>query len=130
MEETEIKNLIIEGYLNGALNRMETPKMREVYHKDFAIFYGEGEELKRIPLEDWIIMVNDYKKSNDTSGLRAFDYEFIQIDVTEKAAFVKLKLTRKGVLIFTDYITLLKFKDSWKIVTKIYNAHVENPWKL
>lgn len=130
MEETEIENLIKDGYLNGALNKMDTPKMRDVYHKDFAIFYNEGEELKRLPLEDWIKMVNNYKKSKDTSGLRDFDYEFVQIDVTENASFVKLKLMRKGVLIFTDYITLLKFENSWKIVTKIYNAHVQNPWKL
>ena len=130
MEETKIRNLIEECYLNGALNKMITAKMYKGYHPDFAIFYADGKVLKKLPLEEWVAMVEDYKKSNDTTGLRSFDYEFTQIDVTETVGFVKLKLMRKGELIFTDLLTLLKFDGEWKIVTKIYHSYIVNPWKL
>ncbi len=130
MEETRIKNLIESCYLNGALNEMNTDAMYEGYHLDFAIFYAQGKELKKLPLNDWIKMVDDYKKSSADSGLRKFEYEFIQIDVNETAAFVKLKLMRNGTLVFTDLLTLLKFENEWKIVTKIYHTHIDNPWKL
>ena len=129
MEETKIKNLIEECYLNGALNEMNTSKMYKGYHPDFAIFYSEGKLLKKLPLNEWVALVEKYKKSNDTTSLRKFEYEFAQIDVTETAAFVKLKLTRNGELVFTDLLTLLKFEGEWKIVTKIYHTHVANPWK-
>ncbi|WP_136465988.1 nuclear transport factor 2 family protein [Flagellimonas onchidii] len=130
MEETRIKNLIENCYLNGALNEMNTDAMYEGYHPDFAIFYAQGKELGKLPLNVWVKMVYDYKRSFDDSGLRKFEYEFVQIDINETAAFVKLKLMRNGVLVFTDLLTLLKFENGWKIVTKIYHSHIENPWKL
>jgi len=130
MEETKIKNLIENSYLNGALNEMNTDAMYEGYHPDFAIFYADGKELKKLPLNVWVKMVDDYKNSSDNSGLRKFEYEFVQIDVNETAAFVKLKLMRNGTLVFTDLLTLLKFENEWKIVTKIYHSHIESPWKL
>lgn len=126
----EVKNLIEESYIKGALNEMNTPAMRIGYHKDFAIFFEENGELKKLPLEIWIQLIEGYKKSGENDGLRNFKVEFLSIEVTETAAFVKLNLTRKGELIFTDYITLLKFGNTWKIVTKIYHAHIENPWNL
>lgn len=131
MEEHKIKKLIEEGYLNGALNEMNTERMLEVYHPDFAIFFSDGNQLKKLPLRNWKEMVDQYKKSDiRQSGLRNMTYEFKEINVTGKAAMVKLKLFRNGELIFTDYLSLLMFGDSWKIVAKVYNEHVENPWKL
>ena len=131
MEEQKIKNLIEEGYLNGALNEMNTERMLEAYHPDFAIFFSDGDQLKKLPLRNWKEMVDQYKKSDiSSSGLRNMTYEFEEIDVTDRAAFVKLKLYRNGELIFTDYLSLLMFGDSWKIVAKVYNEHVENPWNL
>lgn len=130
MEETKIRNLIEKCYLNGALNEMNTDAMYEGYQPDFAIFYAEGKALKKLSLDVWAKIVNDYKKSTDDSGLRKFDYEFVQIDVNETAAYVKIKLMRNGTLVFTDLLTLLKFENQWKIVTKIYHSHIENPWKL
>ncbi|WP_207423908.1 nuclear transport factor 2 family protein [Desertivirga brevis] len=130
MEETKIRNLIEECYLNGALNEMNTEKMYQGYHPDFAIFYAEGKALKKLPLKEWVAIVEQYKRSKDSTGLRKFDYEFVQIDVSETAAFVKLKCMRKGVLVFTDLLTLLKFDGEWKIVTKIYHNHILNPWNI
>ncbi|TPN88001.1 nuclear transport factor 2 family protein [Aquimarina algicola] len=130
MEETKIRNLIEKCYLNGALNDMNTEAMYEGYHSDFAIFYAEGKELKKLPLNAWVKMVDDFKKNSENNELRKFEYEFIQIDVNETTAYVKLKLLRNKTLVFTDLLTLLKFENQWKIVTKIYHSHIENPWKL
>ncbi|MFC5046627.1 nuclear transport factor 2 family protein [Aquimarina hainanensis] len=131
MEEEKIKLLINECYLNGALNTMKTQEMRRGYHKDFAIFYKEGTSLQKLPLENWITMVETYKNGPDhNNGLRSFKGEIAQIDITQDAAFVKLKLYRNNTLIFTDYITLLKFEKQWQIVTKIYHSHIKNPWVL
>ncbi|MDN5202684.1 nuclear transport factor 2 family protein [Fulvivirgaceae bacterium BMA10] len=69
-------------------------------------------------------------KTDYFDGLQKFDHEFLHIDITGETASVKLKLIRNGILIFTDYITLLKFGEDWKIVTKIYHTHVDNPWEL
>jgi len=132
MNQTEqtVKALIEECYINGALNQMNTSEMKRGYHKDFAIFFSENDELRKLPLTIWIEMIEGYKKSGVKDGIRNFKAEFLKIEVTETAAFVKLNLIRDNQLVFTDYITLLKFGDNWKIVTKIYHAHIENPWNI
>lgn len=131
MEQKKIQLLINECYINGALNEMKTEEMRRGYHKDFAIFYKNGDELDKLPLEDWIALVKNYKEDkNKIIGLRTFTSEITQIDITEDAAFVKINLVRDNQLVFTDYITLLRFNDNWKIVTKVYHSHIKNPWNL
>ncbi len=35
----------------------------------------------------------------------------------------KVEASKNGRLIYTDYLSLLKFEDDWKIVAKVYNAH-------
>ncbi len=45
------------------------------------------------------------------------------MDVTGSAAAVELELAQNGKRIFTDYLSLYKFPDGWKIVGKIYHRH-------
>ena len=127
-EKQQIKSLIEQCYLQGALNAMNTEEMLKGYHPNFAISFADGDSLNRLPLQDWITMIKDFKAKNTDYSLRQFTAEFLQIDITNNAAAVKLNLWRKNTLVFTDYITLIKFPKGWKIVTKIYHAHIPNPW--
>ena len=43
--------------------------------------------------------------------------------MTGSAASVKLELHQNDTRIFTDYLSLYKFPDGWKIVGKIYYRH-------
>ena len=49
--------------------------------------------------------------------------KFLVVDVTGSAASVKLELHQGDKRIFTDYLSLYKFPDGWKIVGKIYYRH-------
>ena len=46
--EQTVKALIEECYINGALNQKNTFEMKRGYHKDFAIFISENDELRKI----------------------------------------------------------------------------------
>ncbi|PXV67982.1 putative lumazine-binding protein [Dysgonomonas alginatilytica] len=129
MEEQQIKELLEEKYINAVANKLDTDKMLELFHPDFAIFSADGEELKRFPLLEWKKAVDDYKKDNKGNpGLRTLTYDFASIDVTGNAAAVKVLLFRNKELIATDYISLLKFNGVWKIVAKVPYAHVDKPF--
>lgn len=129
MEEQHIKKLLEEKYINAVANKLETDKMLELFHPDFAIFSAGGEELKRFPLLEWKKAVDDYKLDNKGNPeLRTLTYDFASIDVTGTAAAVKVLLFRNKELIATDYILLLKFNGVWKIVAKAPYAHVEKPF--
>lgn len=46
----------------------------------------------------------------------------VSLDVTEDCAAAKVEISKDGRLVYTDYLTLLKFRDGWKIVqTSITN---------
>ncbi len=47
------------------------------------------------------------------------------IDITGTAAVVRLELFRDGVHVFTDYLSLYKFSEGWKIVSKIFYRYPE-----
>lgn len=130
MVKEEIRELIETSYLHGALNEMHTEQMEAGYHPDFAIFFPDKEgKLGKLPLKSWIELIEKDKRiGRDQAALRRFDAEFLQIEISGQAAFVKLRLLRKGEPIFTDFITLLKMDGRWQIVTKIYDQHIENPW--
>lgn len=45
------------------------------------------------------------------------------IDITGNAAIAKVELYQEGNKIFTDYLSLYKFKEGWRIVSKICEDH-------
>jgi hypothetical protein len=45
------------------------------------------------------------------------------IDITGNAAVAKIELYRSDKLIFTDYLSLYKFEEGWRVVSKIYFRH-------
>jgi hypothetical protein len=49
--------------------------------------------------------------------------EFVNIDISGSAACAKIELYQNKKKIFTDYLSLYKFSDGWKIVSKIYYRH-------
>jgi len=49
------------------------------------------------------------------------DYELPIIDIAGNAAFVKIIMFKNSKHIFTDYMSLYKYSDEWKIVNKTYH---------
>jgi hypothetical protein len=45
------------------------------------------------------------------------------VDVTGNAAIAKIEVFKDSRHVYTDYMSLYKFKDGWKIVNKIYQKH-------
>jgi hypothetical protein len=129
-EELEVREHIERSLCQGALNALDTAAMRQGYHKDFAIFGVRGEELTRLPLEEWIAVVESYRDdpTSRANGLRTMDHAFDYVDVTGDAAAAKLRFFRQGTPMFTDYLTLLRFGGEWKIVAKASQNHVPDPW--
>jgi hypothetical protein len=78
--------------------------------------------VKPYPIEEWIAAIEKDKRENKPALPKA-EGKFLNIDVTGKAAVVKLELYREGKKTFTDYLSLYKFSEGWKIVSKIYNRH-------
>lgn len=130
-EKELIAQLLDEKYINGVANRMDTDKLLDVFHPDFAIFTTDGNELQKLPLLLWKSIVDDYKMDNKGKpGLRDLTYKLDYIDVAETAATTKVLLFRNEELLATDYISLLKIKGEWQIVSKVAHSHISNPFQI
>lgn len=131
MEKDIIAQLLERKYLNGAANTMDTEKMLEFFHPDFAIFSSNGQELVKFPLMAWKNVVDEYKADEKGKpGLRNLTHKLDYIDVAGNAATTKVLLYRNGELLATDYISLLKIKGEWRVVSKVAYSHIENPFQI
>lgn len=126
-EEKAVKTVIEESYFNGAYNACDTKTMAKGFHKDFAIFYAEGgDTLGKYAIGDWITGI-EKRKSSATFDPKKHEWsgQFIFVDVTGNSAVAKVEMRKANKLIYTDYLSLIKFESGWKIVGKVYDEHVE-----
>ena len=120
-DEAAIQQLVQQAYVDGLLNLGDLEKTRSGFHPDFVLLGLRNGQLTRFPIADWIASAEKQK----TAGQKppSTTIQKISVDITGTAAAVKLELVRAGKLVYTDYLSLYKFNDGWKIVGKIYFSH-------
>lgn len=123
-EEAAVKDVIMTGYVHGAFNELDPEAMAKTFHKDFAIFSPDGEEISRYPISNWVESTKNRKEDpNFDPKNNVWEPKFNSISVNGNAAVVELELHHKGKHVFTDYLSLLKFESGWKVVAKVYHRH-------
>lgn len=122
--KAEVKKVIQASYFNGAFNDLDTASMRKGFHPDFAIFSAKGNEISRYPIDAWINSTEKRKQNPNFDKAQAkMDCKIASLDLTEGCAAAKIEISKNGKMVYTDYLSLLKFDDGWKIVAKVYHAH-------
>lgn len=124
-EEENVKDVIVKGYVHGAFNELNPEAMAIAFHEDFAIFSpGRNGEIRRYPIANWIENTKRQKSDPDFDASKnVWEYQFSSVDVTGNSAAVKLELYNEGKHVYTDYLSLLRFGDDWKIVAKVFHQH-------
>lgn len=120
----EIKALIEKSYVHGAFNELGPEALEAGFHPDFAIFSPNGEAIKKFPIGEWVKRTAARKASADFDPAdNEWAHHFASVDVTGHSASVKLELSKDGKLVYTDYLSLLKFDSGWRVVAKVYYHH-------
>jgi hypothetical protein len=124
----EIEALIEASYVNGAFNDLDTKSMREGFHSVFKIHgVGDDGKLSTYPIDEWIAGIEKRKAAPDFDPKdQKWEHRFTLIDVTGVAAVAKIELFKNKKHVFTDYLSLLKLGDGWKITDKVYHRHTES----
>jgi len=120
----DVRQVVETSYINGAFNALDADAMRSGFHPDFAIFWAEGEDIGRYPIDTWADGVA--KKKADPQfdpTANVWEAQLPSIDVTGGVAMVKVELSHNGQLVYTDYLSLIKFDSGWRIVAKVYHKH-------
>jgi hypothetical protein len=123
-DKADVGEVIKKSYFNGAFNDLDTESMKKGFHPDFAIFSANGKEINKYPIATWIEGIEKSKKDPNFDASRSkMDCKIVSIDVTGGCAAAKVEMFKDGKQIYTDYLSLLKFEDGWKIVAKVYHGH-------
>jgi len=110
-----VVNTYIAGYLQA-----ESEWVLSAFHEETRLFSVDQGKLEKTLMTEWLSNMEERKKRGD---VRSANSRIENIDVSNNAASVKVILTFQKYQ-FTDYLSLLRIGDEWKVVGKIYN--VEN----
>jgi putative lumazine-binding protein len=117
-----IEAVVRTAYVDGVHAKPSAALMRQGFHPDFRMFVLREGALGTVTLEDWAARIE--KGAAERKGpAPVVKADFTRVDVTGNAAVVQLQLYRDGKHTFTDFLSLYRFPDGWKIVAKIFHAH-------
>ncbi len=117
-----VKAVVKSAYVDGVHAKADPALMRAGFHPGFRMLVLKDGALTPVTLDEWAARIE--KGAAERKGpAPEIRHEFTQVDVTGNAAVVRLELHRGGKHTFTDYLSLYRFPDGWKIVSKIFQAH-------
>jgi putative lumazine-binding protein len=117
-----VKAVVRSAYVEGVHARPDAALMRAGFHPSFRMLVLKDGALTPVTLDEWAGRIE--KGAAGTSAPRPeIRADFTSVDVTRDAAVVRLELFRGGKHAFTDYLSLYRFPDGWKIVSKTFQAH-------
>lgn len=116
-KETEAVKIPLENYLKGHETGNAEYMKKAFYTEGKLIFVRDGKYTTRT-FEEYIAGMKDGKPAADEAQRKRW---IESIDISGNAATAKIILDYPTVK-FTDYMTLLKIGDEWKIVNKSFYA--------
>ena len=126
-DKEAIKQVIQTSYVDGLQNKGPVAEIEEGFHPGFELLGVRNGELTKWPIYSWVSYHEKKLAENPDPPKEAekVSVKFPVVDVTGNAGIAKIELYKGGEKIFTDYLSLYKFEDGWKIVSKIYQDHRE-----
>ncbi len=106
---TEVLLDYIEGTANG-----QPERLKKAFHADFNLYFVGQDSLRIWKGKEYVGNIKEGEK-NDRQG------KIVSIDFENNAASAKIEIdipSRKR--IYTDYLLLLKYQGSWKIIHKSF----------
>ncbi|MBN1272977.1 MAG: nuclear transport factor 2 family protein [Candidatus Aminicenantes bacterium] len=122
-EKEAVMKVIQDAYVDGIQNLGKIESIERGFHPDFALLYINNNKLEKLLLPEWIESVKMQKKENPGGPKEKTTIKYLMVDVLENMATAKFEVYRASKLIFTDVMTLLKFNEGWKIVSKVSHRH-------
>ena len=110
---------VLQTYFDG-LYEGDTAKLQRAFHEVAHLFSVEDGKLADLPRAQWFEMLRN-RQSAQSRDLSRRDW-VVQIDRSgPNTAFAKVHCQIPP-RYFTDYLTLAKLADGWKIVSKTFHT--------
>lgn len=122
-DRDQVVGVVTDAYVKGVHINSDAAAMRKGFHPDFRMLVLADGQMTAVSLDEWAGRVERAAASRNAATPPAIKYEIPQVEIEGGAAVARVEIWRDGVHTFTDYLSLYKFPDGWKIVGKIFHAH-------
>ena len=131
-EKELIKQVIQSAYVDGLCNNTDEEAVKNGFHPGFNLLSaGKGNTMWKLPIYNWIEIAKEGKgKGNKYSFQNEHKtVKFLLIDIAGNVAVAKIEFYEGDELNYIDYLSLIKFMDGWKIVSKMAHRVVKEELK-
>ena len=115
--DAAIVQVVDEAYVQGIHLDGDADKVRKGMHESFVMFIRTDSGVNQLTRDAWIARLKPRDASAPRPDIKA---DIKVLDQTGDAAVARVHLFRDGKQIFTDYISLYRFADGWKLVGKTF----------
>ena len=123
-DDAAIVAVVDRAYVHGVHIDNDPALMRSGMHDSFVMFVQSNVQsdkgITQLTRDAWIERLAAAKAPEKKPEIKA---DITVLDRSGKAAVAKVALFRDGKQIFTDYISLYRFDDGWKLVAKTFYRH-------
>ena len=118
-----IEEVVTRAYVEGIHKEGDPEKIRSGFHSDFVMFVNADEGILKITRDQWIARIEERNRDEPERVRPEIEHQFSLVEVTGDTAVARVELHRDGKHTFTDYLSLYRTGDGWKIVGKIFERH-------
>ncbi len=126
-DEGDIRDVIQRAYIEGIHINGDSEAIRSGFHPSFVMFSQRDGEIRQTLIENWIAAIEKRKAETPESEAKAdkpnVKGEIEVLDLAGAAAVARVRVHRDGKLVYTDFMSLYRFEDGWKIIGKIFTSH-------
>lgn len=122
-KDSAIVAVVDRAYVHGVHIDQDPEMMRSGMHDSFVMFVQSDKGLTQLTRDAWIERLVASKAKEAIAKKPEIKADITVLDRSGKAAVAKVALFRDGKQIFTDYISLYRFDDGWKLVAKTFYRH-------
>jgi len=116
-----ILKTIEKAYVQGLQNGKDIENIKKGFHPGFNLLgVDQNNHLTKFPIYTWYDVVETGVAAGEKPEVET-TAKYPLVDITGNAAVVKVELFREEKMIFTDYLSLYKFEEGWRIVAKVYH---------
>ena len=123
-DDAAIKEVVDRAYVHGVHIDSDPAKIRSGMHESFIMFVRNGDAVTQLSRDAWIARIEAANAARKPDAPKPTTTADIQVlDRVGDSAVVRVNLFRDGKQIFTDYISLYRVDNGWKLVGKIFHRH-------
>lgn len=125
-EKNAIKAMIQESYIGGAYNDDNTKAMKKGFHESVTIQDLNNHGFMILSLKQWLIALDRQKwLRNDWNNRTTAKISVIGLE--GNVAVARVDIYNDKIHDLTDFLSLYKFKDEWKITNRVFTRHATPP---